>query len=769
MQILPHTIVRVRRRRWRIVEARAFDDCTLVTLRGVEPPDFGVERHVLSPFDFVSPVARRTDSRSVGRRLWRRACRAALAADTPPGALRAAAACRIDLLPYQLEPALALVRGAACRLLLADEVGLGKTIQAGLIVSELRARAAAARVLVLTPAGVRDQWEAELRDRFGLAPVVADARTIRDAAAALPFDVNPWSTLGVAIASLDFVKRPEVLPAVSARPWDVVIVDEAHGAASDSERHAAAHVLCAAASYVLLLTATPHNGDDGAFASLCGIGQAAGDAPLVFRRTRRDAAVGGRRRVHTLFVAPDVRERRMHACLRAYTDAVLAERPDAVLALSVLHKRALSSAQALADSVGRRLAALGDQPDPSGAEQLSLPLDAAGDESDGDAPPAWPAELALSDRARERRLLETLASAAGVAACAESKIAALARWLRRINEPALVFTEYRDTLRHLEAALTRAPHGRRILVLHGGMTRDERRQSIAAFVSAPAAVMLATDAAGEGLNLQAACRAVVNLELPWNPMRLEQRIGRVDRIGQQRVVHAWHLVARGTAETALLARLRLRVDAARAAVGAGDPIGAHRDPVGSPTARTADLAADARAEAQRLSLARRLVNDSDAPAAAALDRGGTWTMRARPALKRRLRGRRLEIWRAAAEDACGRIAESRLVILLVDAESAAAPAAVAAAVERWRAEASRNTTAFATARLARDAAIAAQHPGPPRTRQPGLFYRRLERAQHARQRDEAAWREHVARRIESARQAGSLTFTPPERLLAAVP
>src|SRR6185503_13968298 len=123
---------------------------------------------------------------------------------------------RIDLLPHQLEPALALVRGLGSRVLLADDVGLGKTIQAGLAIAELRHGGAAERTLVLTPAGLREQWAAELADRFGLVPEVVDMADIRRRAAMLPIGLNPWSTVPLAIASIDYVKRPEVLPAVQA-------------------------------------------------------------------------------------------------------------------------------------------------------------------------------------------------------------------------------------------------------------------------------------------------------------------------------------------------------------------------------------------------------------------------------------------------------------------------------------------------------------------------------------------------------------------------
>ena len=203
--------------------------------------------------------------------------------------------------------------------------------------------------------------------------------------------------------------------------------------------------------------------------------------------------------------------------------------------------------------------------EPLGQEQLLLPLNDESGELDGsDAAPMW-AVPALQDPGRERRLLEQLADAARHAQSADSKLRRLYRLLSRLREPAIVFTEYRDTLLHVRAQV--APDA---AIIHGGMTREQRHAALAAFPHCR--VLLATDAAGEGLNLQQHCRVVINLELPWNPMRLEQRIGRVDRIGQRRRVHVFHLVSTGTGETRLLERLSARVSQAQARVGAPDPM-----------------------------------------------------------------------------------------------------------------------------------------------------------------------------------------------------
>ncbi len=266
----------------------------------------------------------------------------------------------------------------------------------------------------------------------------------------------------------------------------------------------------------------------------------------------------------------------MHAMLARYSDAVRAERReqggcDAWLALAVLHKRALSSAWSLGQSIARRLATLSDASTQTAAAsaQLALPLgDPEGELAGADDVPEWPKDLRLSDPAQERRLLVAVSECARAAEMHEAKLVALITLLRRANQSAVVFTEYRDTLLHIRQQLARPA-----LVLHGGLGRDERRTVLDAFARDPRAILLATDAAAEGLNLHRGCRLVINLELPWNPMRLEQRIGRVDRIGQRRPVHAFHLVADGTGETRLLARLRARVALARAEIGAPDPLG----------------------------------------------------------------------------------------------------------------------------------------------------------------------------------------------------
>ena len=209
------------------------------------------------------------------------------------------------------------MHGRGARLLIADEVGLGKTVQAALIVAELKARGAASRVSGATPAGLREQWVEEFANRFGLRLTLFDMASAARHRASLPVGVNPWSVEPFIVASIDYIKRPEVLPAVRACRWDVVIVDEAHHAAIGSDRHDAVDALCSDALHVILLTATPHNGDAQAFASLCALGQR-NDSLLVFRRTRQQIGhPRAERRIHQLHVRLGTEERAMHAALDA--------------------------------------------------------------------------------------------------------------------------------------------------------------------------------------------------------------------------------------------------------------------------------------------------------------------------------------------------------------------------------------------------------------------------------------------------------------------
>ena len=557
--LTPGDAVRIRDQRWRVVRVTSRPPLTVVAVASLESPP---ERDAsfLLPFEPCEALPFDRSPRRVSRPQWRRVVRRILA-EAMPGwtALRTPAAADVTLLPFQLEPALALLRGDACRLLIADTVGLGKTIQAGVILGEMLARLPHARALIVAPAGLREQWAQELADRFHLTPRIVDAGGLLRAARALPPGLNPWSTAPLVVTSIDYVKRPDVMRALEGLIWDVVVFDEAHALTGRSDRAAAASALAQRARVVVMLSATPHSGDDESYGRLQRLGALGrGGRPLVFRRTRNDIGAGMPRRSRSLRIRPTAAEGRMHQALASYAQASLeADLPGAHLAISVLRRRASSSASSLAASLGRRIALLTAPGQPATGPQLALPFGAA--EEDDAAPGVELGAPALTDRDAELQRLGELLQLANEASVRESKLAALARLLRRVGEPAIVFTEYRDTLRTMAASL-----GVPCVELHGGLATSERRQALDAFTRGEAPLLLATDAASEGLNLHRRCRLVINLELPWSSVRLEQRIGRVDRLGQTRVVHAVHLVAATTLEESLRARLHAKEERAGA-------------------------------------------------------------------------------------------------------------------------------------------------------------------------------------------------------------
>lgn len=567
MQLLPGAAVYARARRHVVLDVVDHGPCRSVRL--VPAAGLGPPVTLISPFDVIRPIAASDVPRPSSAKKAARACAAAVRRSHAASELRAAVDADIRILDYQLEPAMAIVGGHASRLLLADEVGLGKTIQAGLILAELRARHLLTRALILTPAGLRDQWAAELRDRFALEVVRIDAGELSNLQRALPPWVNPWMLPRVWLVSIDLLKRGELLPQLEHVTWDAVIVDEAHHAARGTDRHAAAALACARARVVVLLTATPHNGDAPAYADLCNLGALEGDdRPLrVFRRRRGDVTAGtAPRRVRVITANSAPAERALRALLRAYASRVRRESggsAPARLAMIVLRKRALSGPAPLARSLARRLEALSGSAGESSSQQLAFDF---GDTLGGELIPddGEPGEVlsapGLPDAAREREMLARLLDAARAAIPGASKVSALARALSRASEPVIVFTEYRDTLDDLRRQLAGIAG---LEVLHGAMMPAERRQAVARFTAGTARVLLATDAAAEGLNLHYRCRWVVHHEAPWSPVRIEQRNGRVDRLGQSRRVHVWHLVAGGTEEAGILARLAQRSSAAR--------------------------------------------------------------------------------------------------------------------------------------------------------------------------------------------------------------
>jgi superfamily II DNA or RNA helicase len=823
-------LVDARGSRWRVVEVIDHGACRSCRLVGTAAPNLGVHRTLLAPFDRLLPTERAVRFHSVGRRRWMLGLSALLADNCPAGGLRGVASARIDLLDYQLEPALACGRGAT-RLLLADEVGLGKTIQAGLILADLCARADSVHALILCPAGLCVQWQRELRDRFGLPAELADLPALRRQARTSLAGAGPWDRMAIAIASIDFVKQPEVLTGMGQVHWDLLVIDEAHLCAVAPERSAAVNALARRARRVVLMTATPHPGEAGAFDALCRIGRLADEGPLLmFRRTRADLGRATTRRGHVLRVSLTAAERRVHALLERYTSRVWAAasasppRSDAHLAMIVLRKRAASGAWPLLVSLSRRLRWLG-RPEAAEAAQLSLPLGNDGaSPSEDDDPWHILAAPGLADSAAERRILERLIELTRAAVACDSKCRVLVRFLRRAGEPAIVFTEYRDTLVHLAGVVSRMA---RVAIVHGGMDAASRAESVDAFTSGSVDLLLATDAAAHGLNLQSRCRLVVDLELPWNPVRLEQRVGRVDRIGQRRIVHAVHLVARETGEEQLLERLALRIHRSREALGGAEnslsglseievaervfarvgapaqtnPGGAVplRSPLpgshtGSlePAVARADLSMASHEEVKRLERVRQLSQrhgDALMDALVALDRSSPWSTRLRVRSPLPFRRALVAILRTDLIDGRGGLVERHLAAVRCEwpppvilwQEKGALSEMVETLMAALRAEAERDALkrleelqagwpSSLAPLAARESALAQADDEPITTCQPGLFDRRVLRVVARNQQARTLRLEETRAQFEalSSRQRLSLAGPPCVALLALV-
>lgn len=788
VQSLPPAIaagadVYVRGDRWRVDASVAHADCHELHLTARAS---GVRRILLWPFDRPVPAERGLRARRVRLRTWAAAIGHAIAGGRDPRTPRAHRAA-VAILPYQLDPAIAMAAGAP-RVLLADEVGLGKTIQTGRAIADLVAREHMPRVLVAVPAGLRRQWIAELDAGFALDTIAVDARSLRLRIADLPADVSPWAAPGIYVASIDFIKRPDVAASLAAHVWDLLVVDEAHTATAPTDRHTALAAIAMRARRVLTITATPYSGDTASFASLAALGASPGDSPpIMFRRSRED--VGDRRTRRHRFAAVRITsaESRLQRLLAQYSRDVWREAPGDVegarLAMTILRKRALSSPAAARRSLARRLDLLLRHDATPSPRQLAL-----FDEDDGvddDLADGALGTPGLADPATEHRRLRLLVDAAAGTADADSKQRCLLRLLTRVaSESVIVFTEYRDTLLHLASKLPRARQ------LHGGMTSVERADVQAAF-NDEGGVLLATDAAAEGLNLQKRCRLVVNYELPWNPARLEQRIGRVDRIGQARTVHAITLVARDTAEDLVVANLAKRLarvvislgekdrlgafltDARTAGLVIGDtPIDEPRDTGETPASfvERAPVISDAavRAAAQlrlvRSVRPRRSAFDSsrvpiaELRASSHLPPGFVIAVRCEAVTADGAveAGRVVFVHLAAALSRPGSHASMRAIAM---AAAAAVPDITLAVpdVTRWFADVQADHQAAVDRRLAREAALR-DRPIVVAALQPGLFDRRTVREAEALTDSERAVRTEHQRRIETLDRSRPLTL-----------
>ncbi len=529
----------------------------------------------------------------------------------------------LDPLPHQIDAVYGhLMPKVPLRFLLADDPGAGKTIMAGLYIKELLLRGDLARCLVVAPGGLVEQWQGELHDKFGLRFSILTRELLT---ATVPGE-NPFHENPYLIARMDQLSRSDdVLANLEQAHFDLVVVDEAHrmaahyfgGELKKTRRYELGELLGRVSEHLLLMTATPHAGKEEDFQLLLtlldgdrfvGRHRKAHDATdvsgLMLRRIKEELLTFEGRRLFPERFAATVpyklsdAEAELYEEVTAYVrnemnradqlrQAGEGRRGNTVgFALTVLQRRLASSPEAILRSLERRHARLEARLRDALLGPQDQWLSFEYDEDD---------ELLSGEREELEEAVVDAATAARTAAELRHEIGVLidlVRIARRVRvsgtdvkwqqlqqlltespemfgegsqrHKIIIFTEHRDTLDYLTGKirdLLGTPES--VVAIHGGVRHDDRLKIQDAFRQDPdVTVLVATDAAGEGLNLQRA-HLMINYDLPWNPNRIEQRFGRIHRIGQTHPCHLWNLVAEGTREGDVFLRLLEKLDQMR--------------------------------------------------------------------------------------------------------------------------------------------------------------------------------------------------------------
>lgn len=495
---------------------------------------------------------------------------------------------RISPESYQFVPVEKLMELPRPRLLIADDVGLGKTIEAGICIMELMARGKGKRILLIVPPGLISQWQDEMKEKFGLSfTAIENATSLDRVQTSLSEGIKPWRFLDKLITSIEYIKKKEVMSNALSVKWDIIVVDEAHylsesGTPSNPYTTARARMgkkLRESCNGLILLTATPHNGYKHSLRSLLEIVEPtdatfSGEKERVQRRVLRNMV---RRLKPEIFKTDGKKDKQLPAfpprapvagipvknltneevevfkkvssyCAKMSKDSADEENSELVsFAMQIIKKRMLSSRAALISTVAHRLDSLNEK-----SEKIEPPAPVEVRELESDLPLMEAEHERIAERvirssvpreekrrkSEKNKLNEIKKLLKKVEDLPDPKVCALvsdlkANVLSNAEEKAIVFTEYRDTLNSIKAAFDAKPEMKNIYVeLTGGLSSRQRTSRMAAFEKTDKRILFATDAASEGLNLQDHCHKLYHFELPWNPNRMEQRNGRIDRHGQ---------------------------------------------------------------------------------------------------------------------------------------------------------------------------------------------------------------------------------------------
>ena len=663
-------VVRVRDRLWVVSDVTRSELATgtfaqpqnLLDLNSIEDDGYGetlrviweIEpgREVLRAATLPRPVAGQLDP---PERLdaFLDAVRWGAIASADPRALQAPFRSGITIEDYQLDPVVRSLRSPRVNLLIADDVGLGKTIEAGLVVQELLLRHRARTVLVVCPASLTIKWRSEMAEKFGLEFRIVDQELLRELRRERGITANPWTHFPRLIVSMDWLKRTRpmalfdaILPpgqATYPRPFDLLIIDEVHNVApagrgkyaTDSQRTTAIRKLSPYFEHRLFLSATPHNGYTESFTALLELLDpqrfARGVRPpdqvlweVMVRRLKTELPPKPdgtprfpKRTVDALSVTHPAKEREGYEILAKYANlrrglakGTAGEQASEFVTL-LLKKRMFSSPEAFGTTLAVHRSTLAKNASATRVDKraVQLAIERMEEEAGDDAEIAQTTEDALRAAAQaqvaagadEMRLLDDLEAwvrqtAGRPDAKAEALFGFLDETCRPIgpdrqrhwnDERVIVFTEYRDTQKWLERLLAARGLGAdRLELIFGGMDQERRERIKSEFQAdpslSPMRILLATDAASEGIDLQRFCHRVVHYEIPFSPTRLEQRNGRIDRHGQPAPeVLVYHFVPKGwdtaqpgslEGDLGFLRRVAVKVDTIRTDLGSAGPI-----------------------------------------------------------------------------------------------------------------------------------------------------------------------------------------------------
>lgn len=498
----------------------------------------------------------------------------------------------IDPLPHQLYLVQRILSSGHLNWLIADDVGLGKTVEVGLLLTALRERGLR-RFLLIVPPTLTEQWQAEMREKFNLAEFMVFGNEFA------PSDSAHWRAADMVIASIDSLKTPHNRERLlESGRWDAVVFDEAHrlshedraGRTLTTARYQLALDVRTLTDNLILLSGTPHQGKENKFQSLLSLLRpgpewAARFAQLELNpdllgemviRNRKSQVVdaSGRfifngKHVHPLPVSLSSEERDFDQALRAYLKAGFATAQGQGqtargriigLVMTAYRKLAASSHAAIERALERRLVRLGHP------QLTSAAIDEDHEETDFEQDEQQVFDAAGSaffqgEEAHVVSLLNTLRALRGHDTKRQQFLNFIERGLRG-NDPQanlLIFTEYRSTQEYLAEALRERYGAEHVQLIHGGQKHADRQAAIRAFEQG-ASFLISTEAGGEGLNLQRTCHVMVNYDLPWNPMRLVQRVGRLYRYGQSRTVEVYNLQVQGSLDEEILSLLYTRLE-----------------------------------------------------------------------------------------------------------------------------------------------------------------------------------------------------------------